>query len=148
MFRGSCYNIHYKPYAISKIELFVTKNGYHLETAVDCCYRELRLKCHGAPRSDPVTHNKRNTFLQKPHRKWDQETSSDPLFFWKSFIWGKNKRFCSLVSIFLDSPQLGIPKKKLYKTLRKLLIQRYAPFWFFREGSENSFSTTFLVWFS
>ena len=90
----SCYNIQYKPSAISKIELFVIKNRYHLETAVDCCYRELRLKCHGAPRSDPETHyNKRNTFLQKPCRKWDQETSSDPLFFWKSFIWGKNKWF-------------------------------------------------------
>ena len=25
--RGSCYNIHYKPYAISKIELFMTKIG-------------------------------------------------------------------------------------------------------------------------
>ena len=45
-FCGSCYNIQFKPYATSKMELFVTKNKQWLETAADCrCYIELRLKC-------------------------------------------------------------------------------------------------------
>ena len=40
---------------------------------------------------------------------------------------------CSLVSIYLDSPQLSIKKNKLCKTLD----------WFSRIGSRNSFSTPF-----
>ena len=37
-FGGSCYNIPFKLYAACKMELFVTKNGYWLETNVDRCY--------------------------------------------------------------------------------------------------------------
>ena len=50
-FCGSYYNIHFKPYATSKMELFVTKNMQWLETA-ERCYIELRLKCDRAPISD------------------------------------------------------------------------------------------------
>ena len=42
--------------ATSKMELFVGKNGKWQETANDCCYRELCLKCDRAPRLDSETH--------------------------------------------------------------------------------------------
>ena len=54
--RGSLYNIQFKPYAISEMELFVTENRKYLETVVDLCYRELRLKCDRACRFDSETH--------------------------------------------------------------------------------------------
>ena len=53
---------------------------------------------------------------------------------------------CSLVSIHFDILQLGIQQKRTLQNLR-LLIQRYAQFWLFRKGSENSFSSTFYTWF-
>ena len=49
-FRGSCYIIQFTPYVTSKMELFVAKDC--MGTVVDCCYRELRLKCNRAPTSD------------------------------------------------------------------------------------------------
>ena len=49
-FCWSCYNIQFKFYATSKIELFVTKNRQWLETVVDWCYIELHLKCDKASR--------------------------------------------------------------------------------------------------
>ena len=55
-FCASCYNIQIKPYATSKMELIVTKNKEWLETVVDCCDRELHLKCDRAPRSDSKIH--------------------------------------------------------------------------------------------
>ena len=55
-FCGSCYNIQFKFYGTSKIEFFVTKNRYWLETVVDCCYKERRVKCDRAPRSDSEMH--------------------------------------------------------------------------------------------
>ena len=53
---------------------------------------------------------------------------------------------CNLVSIYFNSPQLGIQLKKAVWNSR-ILIQRYAQFWFFKKGSGNSFSATFRVWF-
>ena len=44
-FCESCHNIHFKPYAASKMEFFVTKNRWWLKTVVDCCCVELHLKC-------------------------------------------------------------------------------------------------------
>ena len=43
--------------------------------------------------------------------------------------------------------QLSSNFTKLYKTVSnfRLLIQRYAQFWFFRKGSGNRFSTKFCV---
>ena len=55
-FQGSYYNTQFETYATSKMELFVTKNKYLLETVVDCCYSELHLKCNRAPRPDTETH--------------------------------------------------------------------------------------------
>ena len=43
-FCGSFYNIQFKPYAASKMELFVTEKREWLETVIDCCYKELHLK--------------------------------------------------------------------------------------------------------
>ena len=42
----------FKPYATSKMELFVAEISEWLETVGDCCYRELHLKCDRVPRSD------------------------------------------------------------------------------------------------
>ena len=51
---------------------------------------------------------------------------------------------CGLVSISLDSPQLGLQQKQTVQNL-KLLIQRYAQFGYSRKGPGNSFSTTFYL---
>ena len=53
---------------------------------------------------------------------------------------------CSLVSIYFDNPQLAKQQKQNIQNFR-ILIQRYAQFWFFKKGSGNSFSTTFCEWF-
>ena len=53
---------------------------------------------------------------------------------------------CSFVLIYFDSHQLCIQWKQTVFNFR-LLIERYAQFWFFRKGWEKSFSTTFYVWF-
>ena len=45
-------DVQFKACATSKIELFVIKNRLQLESVVDCCYLELRLKCDRAPRFD------------------------------------------------------------------------------------------------
>ena len=55
-----------------------------------------------------IEDNKRNIFLQKPCRKWVRETSSRPLFFSKKDLNEVKGSLCSLVSIYFDSPQLGI----------------------------------------
>ena len=58
-----CATIQYaifKPYAISKTELFVAEIKSWLETVVDCCYIELRLKCDRVPRSDSEIHRFRS----------------------------------------------------------------------------------------
>ena len=39
-----CYNIQFKPYETSKMELFLAKNTYWLETVAEWCYKELCLK--------------------------------------------------------------------------------------------------------
>ena len=71
-----------------------------------------------------IENNKRNIFLQKSYRKWGSKASSKPLLVsWKSFV-------CSLVSKYIDSPQLGIQQKQTVEVFR-LLIQRYFQFWFF-----------------
>ena len=53
---------------------------------------------------------------------------------------------CNLVSIYFDTRQVSIQQKQSALNFR-LLIQRYAQFWFFRKGSGSSFPTTFCVWF-
>ena len=63
-------------------------------------------------------------------------------FFKKKALYELNTKVCSLVSIHFDSSHLTYNKKNF-----RLLIQRYARFWFFWKGSRNSFSTTFCVWF-
>ena len=45
------------------------------------------------------------------------------------------------------SLKLAYIKNKMFKTLHTVLIQRYAQFWFFINGSGNSFFTTFYAWF-
>ena len=96
-----------------------------------------------------IEHYKRNIFLQKLCWKWGKETSSRPLFFF--FLKKKQTLFnakviCSLVSIYISCSQLGIKQKHTVELFR-LLIQRYAQFWFFKNESENSLSNTFCVWF-
>ena len=55
---------------------------------------------------------------------------------------------CSLVSIYFDSLQLGLQKKKKKSVWNfSQLIQRYAQFSFFRKGSGSSFCTRVCVWF-
>ena len=54
-FHGLCYNIQFKPYTVSKMELFVTKNMLWLEIVVSCYYIELDLKCERASRSNTET---------------------------------------------------------------------------------------------
>ena len=87
-----------------------------------------------------IEYNDRNISLQKSCRKWGRETSSRPPFvFWKVFC--KLKAVITLVSI-------GNTMKENYLKFNfRLLIQRYAQFWFFRKGSGTSFSTTFCVRF-
>ena len=55
-----------------------------------------------------IEYNKRNIFLQKLCRKWGKETSSRPLYFLKKLNMRWKQVVCSLVSIYFDSPQLGI----------------------------------------
>ena len=55
-FCESCYNIPFKLYAASKMDLFVTKNRQWLETVVDCCYIELCFKCDSTPEYNYETH--------------------------------------------------------------------------------------------
>ena len=50
-FLWSCENIQFKPYATSKMELFVTKKVMTV-TVVDFCYITLCLKCGRVPRSN------------------------------------------------------------------------------------------------
>ena len=38
-----------------------------------------------------IEHNKRNIFLQKLCAKWGRVTSSRPLIFLKSLLWGESK---------------------------------------------------------
>ena len=64
-FCGSYYNIQFKPYATSKMELFKTKNRKQLETVADCCYRELHLKCSRDPRCDSERHKQIQIFLRQ-----------------------------------------------------------------------------------
>ena len=64
-----------------------------------------------------IESNKRNNFLRKLCRKWGSETTSRPLFKKKKTFYEVNTSDCSLVSIYFDSPQLGIQYNKLYKTL-------------------------------
>ena len=51
---------------------------------------------------------------------------------------------CSLVSKNFYSPQLDIQSKQTAQNFR-ILIQRYAQFWFFRKESGKSFFTAFCV---
>ena len=53
---------------------------------------------------------------------------------------------CSFILIYFGSHQLCIQWKQTVYNFR-LLIERYAQFWFFRKGSEKSFFTTFYAWF-
>ena len=55
-----------------------------------------------------VEYNKRNNFLQKLSGKWGRETSSRPLYFLKKLNMRWKQVVCSLVSIYFDSPPLGI----------------------------------------
>ena len=58
-----------------------------------------------------IKYNKKNIFLQKLCRKWDRETSSRP-FFQNSLMWGKTGGLELIVSIYFNSPQLGIQLNK------------------------------------
>ena len=90
----------------------------------------------------------RNIFLPKLRRKWGRKTSSRPLLFFKKALYQVKQVVCSLVSITFNSPQLAKQKIYIYISNFRILIQKYAQFWFFRKGYGNGSSTTFCVWFS
>ena len=52
---------------------------------------------------------------------------------------------CNLVLIYFDSPELGTQVNKLYKTLDNWSRDMLDLDW---EGSGNSFSATFSLWYS
>ena len=95
-----------------------------------------------------IEYNKKNILLEKSCRKWGRETSPRPLFvFLKSIIQGKSKWSIAWFYYISMAVKLADNKNKLHKTL-KLLIKRYNQFWFLKKGSENSFSTTFCIFFN
>ena len=67
-------------------------------------------------------------------------------------LWGKSKWSAPLVLIYFGSPRLkhainlNLSILILKHTNFRLLIQRYAQFWFFGKGCETSFSTKLAVW--
>ena len=60
-----------------------------------------------------IEYNERNILLQHSCKNSGSETVSRTLFVLsKSFKWGKSKWSTALVSIYFDSPKLGIQKKQ------------------------------------
>ena len=95
----------------------------------------------------PMSHEVK-TFSSKFCKKWDSKLIFKPFFFFsffKIFI-RKKQMVCSIVSIHLVRPQLGMQRKQTTQNFR-LLIQRHTEFWFSRKTVGNSFSTAFYVWF-
>ena len=81
-----------------------------------------------------MEYNVRNTFLQKSCR-----IVADPILFFKKAL---RKVKAISVLIYFDTARLGHTTKTNLKHFR-LLIHRYAQFWFFIKESGTSFSTAF-----
>ena len=92
-----------------------------------------------------IEFNLRNILPQKLCRKWDKEEDQFPisfcLFFNKALYEVKASGYHLSFNIFWT-----YNRNKLYET-SGCLIQRQHQFWFFKNGSGTSFSTTFCAWF-
>ena len=80
---------------------------------------------------------------QKVKRFWNVKPSTYCFQMWTKIL--TDFQICisvHLISIYFDSPQLGIQWKQIVYIFR-LLVRRYAQFLSFRKGSGNSFSTRF-----
>ena len=55
-----------------------------------------------------IDYSCRNNFLQISCRKWGREASLDLVLFSKKDFYEVKELVCSLVSIYFDSPQLGV----------------------------------------
>ena len=77
-----------------------------------------------------IEYNQKNFFLQKLYRKWSRETSSRPLYFCESLIWGESKWFAAYFWYILIALNLPYNKSKLCKTLdywfRDMLIFNFS----------------------
>ena len=91
----------------------------------------------------------KNTFYLQNNGKNGAERLVPDLFFFKkkkrSFTRGESKWLAASFQYISIAFNLAYRINKLYKTLR-LLIQRYAQFWFFRKGPGTIFSTYFFFW--
>ena len=129
LFRGSCYNIHYKPYAISKIELFMTKIGITWKLLLTVVTESFVLNVMGLL-DLTLKHITKEILFFKSHAENEIRRLVPILcFFEKALYEVKTSGLQFSFNIFRQpSTWHTKKKKKLYKTLRKLLIQRYAPF--------------------
>ena len=88
----------------------------------------------------------KNTFYLQNNGKNEAERLVPDLFFFfkkkRSFTRGESKWLAASFQYISIAFNLAYRINKLYKTLR-LLIQRYAQFWFFRKGPGTIFSTYF-----
>ena len=116
----------------------MSQNGQQIITIYIVC-NDSRCKDNQTVTFDQlIKYSVSNIFIQKSCRKWGRETSSRPLFVSEKSLRSKQV-VNNLVLIYFVRPR---PQQKQTLYYFKLMIRRYAQFWFLIKGSGTSFSTT------